>query len=144
MNTNNVNDMDSIFNNCKSLNSLHYISKWNTNNVNDMNSIFYGCKSLNSLPDIVPNFEDIHESLIKNLSKINNYINNKKNENILVYNYDTIFLGKTNFHFVCKDCNRTPKITFINNFILLFYQNNFLCRKKFIISKFISKNHSIF
>ena len=118
MNTNNVNDMDSIFNNCKSLNSLPDISKWNTTKATAMNSIFYGCKSLNSLPDIVPNFEDIHESLIKNLSKINNYISNKKNENILVNNYDTIFLGKTNFHFVCKDCNRTPEITFINNFTL--------------------------
>ena len=39
-----------------------------------MRGMFYGCKSLNSLPDIVPNFVDIHESLIKNLSKINNYI----------------------------------------------------------------------
>ena len=118
MNTNNVIDMDSIFYNFKSLDSLPDISKWNTNNVNDMASMFYNCKSVDSLPDIVPNFVDIHESLIKNLSKINNYISNKKNENILVNNYDTIFLGKTNFHFVCKNCNRTPKITFINNFTL--------------------------
>ena len=78
MNTNNVNDMDSISYECKSLDSLPDISKWNTKSVDDMASIFNGCKSLNSLPDIVPNFVDIHESLIKNLSKINNYISNKK------------------------------------------------------------------
>ena len=47
MNTNNVNDMESIFYNFKSLDSLPEISKWNTTKATAMNSIFYGCKSLN-------------------------------------------------------------------------------------------------
>ena len=37
---------------CSSLSSLPDISKWNTNNIIDMNYIFNGCSSLSSLPDI--------------------------------------------------------------------------------------------
>ena len=48
----NVNNMSSMFYECKSLISLPDISKWNTSNVNGMGNMFYGCNSLLSLPDI--------------------------------------------------------------------------------------------
>ena len=51
-NTSNVSIMNNIFSKCYSLSSLPDISKWNTNNVTDMSFIFYYCSSLISLPDI--------------------------------------------------------------------------------------------
>ena len=50
--TNNVTNMEGIFNNCSSLTSLPDISKWNTKNVINMLGIFNCCFSLTSLPDI--------------------------------------------------------------------------------------------
>ena len=51
-NNNNVNNMSSMFYNCKSLSSLPNITKWNTKNVNNMSYIFNICNSLSSLPDL--------------------------------------------------------------------------------------------
>ena len=50
--TSNIEDMSSLFWDCKSLNSLPDISKWNTSNVKKMSFMFSGCKLLNLLPDI--------------------------------------------------------------------------------------------
>ena len=50
--TNNLTNMECLFDNCSSLTSLPDISKWNTNNVTNMEGIFGECKSLTSLPDI--------------------------------------------------------------------------------------------
>ena len=50
--TNNVINMEDIFNYCNSLESLPDISKWNTNNITYMNYLFYYCKSLEFFPDI--------------------------------------------------------------------------------------------
>ena len=41
-----------MFKGCSSLISLPYISQWNTENINNMSSLFGGCLSLKSLPDI--------------------------------------------------------------------------------------------
>ena len=48
LDTNNVTDMDHMFNLASSLTSLD-VSKWDTSNVTDMNDMFYGASSLNSL-----------------------------------------------------------------------------------------------
>ena len=50
--TNNVTNMQCIFNYCSSLTSLPDISKWNTKNVTNMEGLFNYCSSLTSLPDI--------------------------------------------------------------------------------------------
>ena len=41
-----------MFNECNKLSSLPYISKWNTNSVNNMKTMLQECSSLNKLPDI--------------------------------------------------------------------------------------------
>ena len=41
-----------MFYRCSSLTSLPNIRKWNTNNVINMEGIFQGCTSLTNLPDI--------------------------------------------------------------------------------------------
>ena len=45
-NTNNVTDINGIFNYCSLLLSLPDISKWNTNKVKIMNGMFDNCSSL--------------------------------------------------------------------------------------------------
>ena len=52
LDTNNIVNMASLFNECSILNSLPDISKWNTNNVTNISDMFSSCKSLTSLPDI--------------------------------------------------------------------------------------------
>ena len=43
MNTNNITDMNHMFNICSKLLSLPDISKWNTNNLNNMRAMFQEC-----------------------------------------------------------------------------------------------------
>ena len=47
-----ITNMNSMFYECSSLQSLPDISKWDTKNVTDMSYMFYHCSSLGSLPDI--------------------------------------------------------------------------------------------
>ena len=52
LNTSHVTNMNSMFYECSSLESLPDISKWNINKVTDMSYMFYQCSSLKALPDI--------------------------------------------------------------------------------------------
>ena len=49
---NNISDMSSLFDNCKSLYFLPNISRWNTSNITNMNKLFFRCDSLLSISDI--------------------------------------------------------------------------------------------
>ena len=46
----NLEEMDNMFKNCISLNSVPDISKWNLKNVNVINNIFKGCKKSLNIP----------------------------------------------------------------------------------------------
>ena len=50
--TSNITNMSHMFRNCKSLLSLHDLSKWNMINVTNIKYMFSGCKSLKYLPDL--------------------------------------------------------------------------------------------
>ena len=59
----NVNNMNHLFYNCKSLITLPDITNFDTSNVINISFIFYGCNSLTSIPDIskwnTSNFNDM-------------------------------------------------------------------------------------
>ena len=48
----NINNLNSIFENCSSLTFIPNISNWKLNNKIKINNIFRGCVSLGSIPDI--------------------------------------------------------------------------------------------
>ena len=49
---NNITNMECMFYECSSLESISNISKWNTGDISNMEFMFYGCNSLKTLPDI--------------------------------------------------------------------------------------------
>ena len=51
-NTNNLYEIDGLFQGCASLIYLPDISKWNISKVKYLCGIFYGCSSLEKIPDI--------------------------------------------------------------------------------------------
>ena len=59
--------MSAMFNGCKYLISLPDISKWNTNNIIDMDYMFNGCKSLKMVGNT--NFSDFKIDWDKKFSK---------------------------------------------------------------------------
>jgi len=66
----NLINMKSMFQDCKSLCSIPNISKWNTKKVNNMNNIFNNCLSLSFLPDINYISDDCSEC-IQAMNKLN-------------------------------------------------------------------------
>jgi len=51
-NNKNINNINSVFENCSSLNFIPNISKWKFNKKIEINNIFKGCNSLLIIPDI--------------------------------------------------------------------------------------------
>ena len=61
-NTNNITDMNHMFDKCISLSSLPDISKWNTNNVTNMRDMFEECLSLMNSKQLGQEISKKHKS----------------------------------------------------------------------------------
>jgi surface protein len=83
-NTNNVTDMEGLFNLCEELENLD-LSNFNTINVNNMNGMFYNCSSLVSL-----NLSSFNTNNVQNMSGI--FI--KLNKNCAIICEDKKILSK--------------------------------------------------
>ena len=93
-NTNNVQNLNSIFGNCSSLIFIPDISKWKFNNKININNIFKGCKSLKSLPDLSKWNINIPKN--SSYSQISSKKNSKASEDRIKYNNDSSSLKGDN------------------------------------------------
>ena len=91
-NTNNVFNMDGIFEGYDALKSLPNISKWKTGNVTIMKNLFRNCSSLEFLPDLskwkANSVTDMrHEWYVRDEYKIKKYFVFNKMEHKKCYRY---------------------------------------------------------
>ena len=64
--TSNVEDMNSMFKDCESLDDIQFLEKWDTSNVTNMSSMFEGCRELSELDSL----SGMNTSSVTNMSSM--------------------------------------------------------------------------
>ena len=105
--TENVRDMNSMFNECKNLKEINFGNNFNTSNVNDMRSMFANCISLAEI--------DLTNFKTKNVTNMRNMFYNCSNlKELDLTNFDTENVTDMNSMFY--NCSSLKEINFGNTF----------------------------